>query len=133
MQIVNIVRFEGSVGFKLADPVAGFHLQGQQVIRAPLYGLLKALQAFLNSRKDRSSGGDRSFQPARACCQGKSPSAILNAKNTDAGRIFPRAPTILRIASVLLNYRWGPSRGQPLRCRSVYNETPSVSRIMPCT
>ena len=52
VQIINVVGFESGVGFKLADPVTGVHLQRQQVIRAMLDGLLEVLKPVLQSRSE---------------------------------------------------------------------------------
>src|SRR6266478_4844025 len=46
---------------------------------------------------------------------------------------FLTSATYFADSVLLLNYRRGPSRGQPLRCCDVYNATPSASRTMPCT
>jgi hypothetical protein len=54
VQIINVVGFESRVGFELANPVPGLHLQRQQVIRATLDGLLEALKPFLQSRSECS-------------------------------------------------------------------------------
>ncbi len=57
-EVVDVVGFEGGVGFEFALPVAWFRLKRKQVIGAALDGLFQARPILLKQRHGRRRDGN---------------------------------------------------------------------------
>src|SRR6266481_3202785 len=144
-EIVNVVGFEGGVGFELALPVAWFRLKRKQVIGAALDGLFQARRpVFFKKRHGRRRDGSF-FSHSNRRGHERSPRAELQTGETSKARLAHRKcdatarsaalrgiwgdPVRLRITPVLLDYRRLSADGQRLRCRaataSCQRETPA--------
>jgi hypothetical protein len=59
MEIIDVIRFQGGIGFEFALPVALFRLKRKKVVGTTLDGLFKPLNPVLLLPRDRRRRGNR--------------------------------------------------------------------------